>query len=168
MPRRKAAEPGFQIDLALLGLGQRPPHQLDAVRHRADPVVPQVNDFRLLFLLVCIQEQIADIVHHAFQNVMLHHAGQLRHIPLRSRARLQRVGVQHQPPLLQKGSVFAFDPSQKHDILQIVAVGHIRILFPLRLCGVVVHLLYKDQPHSSQRNVYGLYLLQQVQGQQLS
>ena len=41
--------------------------------------------------------------------------------------------------LLQKGGVFAFDPSQKHGVLQIVAVGHIRSLLVLRLCDVVVH-----------------------------
>ena len=111
-----------------------------------------------------------------------------RHIPLRSRTRLQRVGVQQDPALpsrtqrrfrlqhllqaaraysqterqgrraaaaaeiqrkrrvqqrllqlLQKCSVGAFDPGQKHGILQIMAVGHIRGLLVLRLCRVVVH-----------------------------
>ena len=41
--------------------------------------------------------------------------------------------------LLQKGGVGAFNAGQKHGILQIMAVGHIRGLFVLRLCRVVVH-----------------------------
>ena len=41
--------------------------------------------------------------------------------------------------LLQKGGVGAFNAGQKHGILQIMAVGHIRGLFALRLCRVVVH-----------------------------
>ena len=41
--------------------------------------------------------------------------------------------------LLQKGGVLAFQPGQKHGILQIMAIGHIRVFFILRLYGVVIH-----------------------------
>lgn len=41
--------------------------------------------------------------------------------------------------LLQKGGILAFNTGQKHGVLQIMAVGHIRGLFVLRLCRVVVH-----------------------------